>query len=78
HYVVNTVMPRHFLQTAARCGLSTEFAQGILDEIQAGADNAIDAALAGLPAGFPEALSASIIGGIRRRLQLIAQEKIAG
>jgi serine/threonine-protein kinase HipA len=78
HYVVNTVMPRHFLQTAARCGLSAEFAQGILDEIQAGADNAIAAALTGLPAGFPEALSASIIGGIRRRLQLIAQEKIAG
>lgn len=78
HYVVNTVMPRHFLQTAARCSLSTEFAQGILDEIQAGAESAINTALAGLPAGFPEPLSASIIGGIRRRLQLIAQEKIAG
>ena len=78
HYVVNTVMPRHFLQTVARCGLSAEFAQGILDEIQGDADRAIETTLAGLPAGFPEVLSASIIGGLRRRLQLIAQEKNAG
>ena len=78
HYAVNSIMPRHFLQTAVRCGLPSELAQGILDEIQAGADSAIDAALVGLPAGFPEAVSVSIIDGIRRRLQLIAQEKKAG
>ena len=77
-YGVYAIMPRHFLQTAARCGLSAEFAQGILDEVQASADSVIDATLAGLPAGFPEAVSAPIIDGIRRRLQLIAQEKHAG
>lgn len=78
YYTVNSIMPRHFLQTVVRCGLSGEFAQGILDEILAGVDSAIDAALAGLPAGFPESVSASITDGIRARLQLIAQEKTIG
>lgn len=76
YYAVNSIMPRHFLQTAVRCGLSVEFAQSILDEIQAGADSAIDAVRAELPAGFPEIVSVSIISGIRRRLQLIALEKV--
>ncbi len=78
HYTINSIMPRHFLQTAVRCGLSAEFAQGILDEVQAGADWAIDATLVGLPAEFPESVSASIINGIRRRLPLIDREKNAG
>ncbi|MBU6509645.1 MAG: type II toxin-antitoxin system HipA family toxin [Gammaproteobacteria bacterium] len=78
HYAMNIITPRHFLQTAVRCGLSTEFAQGILDEIQAGADSAIEAALSGLPAGFPESVSTSITDGIRGRLKLIAQEKSIG
>lgn len=73
HYVINSIMPRHFQQTAAHCGLPADFAQGILDEIQANADRAIDAALADLPPGFPEAVSSSIITGVRRRLRLIAQ-----
>ena len=75
NYAMKSIMPRHFLQTAVRCGLSAEFAQSILDEILAGAESAIEAALAGLPAGLPESISASIIAGVRGRLQLIAQEK---
>lgn len=75
HYAVNSIMPRLFLQTTARCGLSVEFTQRILDEILAGADSAIDSVLGTLPARFPESVSASITGGIRVRLRLIAQEK---
>lgn len=78
NYGVNSIMPRHFRQTAVRCGLSGEFAQGILDDTFAGAESAIDAALAGMPAGFPESVGTSITDGIRRRLQLIAQEKTIG
>lgn len=78
NYGVNSIMPRHFRQTAVRCSLSGEFAQGILDDIFAGAESAIDAALAGMPAGFPESVSTSITHGIRARLQLIAQEKTIG
>src|SRR5579859_3420986 len=78
HYAVNSVMPRHFLQTAVRCGLSAEFVHGILDEIHFGADRSIEAAVAGLPAGFPQGVSASIIDGIRRRLRLIGQDNKAG
>ena len=34
HYTIDTIMPRHFLQTAAACGVSTALVQGIPDEIE--------------------------------------------
>ncbi len=77
HYTINSIMPRHFLQTADRCGLSTDFAQSILDEIQSNAERAIDTTLAELPPDFPESVSAPIITGVRRRLRLITQENNA-
>ena len=72
HYVIDSIMPRHFLQTAAKCGIPPAFVQGIMDEIASDADRAIDAALRGLPPGFPAPLTASIIEGLRRRLRLLA------
>ena len=70
HHVIDSIVPRHFLQTAENCGLPAALVQGILDEIQHDADRAIEEALEGLPAGFPEAISKPIIEGIRRRLRL--------
>jgi serine/threonine-protein kinase HipA len=72
HYVIDSIMPRHFLQTAASSGVPAVLVQGILDEIDAGADRAIDAALTGLPTGFPEEIVASVIEGVCRRLRLFA------
>jgi serine/threonine-protein kinase HipA len=70
HYVIDSIMPRHFLQTAASCGVPTALVQGILDEIERDADRAIEAALKDLPSGFPEAIASSIIEGVRQRLRL--------
>jgi serine/threonine-protein kinase HipA len=72
HYVIDSILPRHFLQTAARCGLPAALVQGIIDEIGNDADRAIDAALKDLPSGFPEAIASSIVDGVRRRLALFA------
>lgn len=69
HYVVDTILPRHFLQTAKKCGVPSAMVQDIFDEIINDAPNAIDAALAGLPKEFPEAIAQSIIDGLRRRLR---------
>jgi serine/threonine-protein kinase HipA len=54
HYVIDQIVPRHFLQTAARAGVPASLVQGILDEIENDTDRAIDAAVSGLPPGFPE------------------------
>ena len=52
HYVIDEIVPRHFLQTAARAGVPASLVQGILDEIENDTDRAIDAAVNGLPPGF--------------------------
>lgn len=70
HYTIGSITPRHFLQTAARNALPAGTVRTILDEIHDQAPAALDATLADLPAGFPEALATSIINGFRRRLRL--------
>jgi serine/threonine-protein kinase HipA len=70
HYVIDSIMPRHFLQTAASSGVPTAVVRGILDEIESDAGRAIEATLNDLPSGFPEGIVGSVIEGIRRRLRL--------
>ncbi len=72
HYIIDSILPRHFLQTAVRRGLPAALVQGIIDEIGDDADRAIDAVLKDLPPGFPEAIVSSIVDGMRRRLGLFA------
>jgi serine/threonine-protein kinase HipA len=70
HYVIDSIMPRHFLQSAARAGVPASLVQGILDEIENDTDRAIDAAANDVPSGFPERIVSSVIEGLRRRLRL--------
>jgi serine/threonine-protein kinase HipA len=77
HYVIDSVAPRDFVQAAEKCRLPASLAQGILEEVEGSADRAIDEALKGLPAGFPGAISKSIIEGIRRRLRLFAHPRVS-
>jgi serine/threonine-protein kinase HipA len=72
HYTIDSIMPRHFLQTAASAGVPASLVQGILDEIENDTDHAIDAAVNDLPSRFPERIVSSIIEGLRRRLRLFA------
>jgi serine/threonine-protein kinase HipA len=71
HYVIDTIMPRHFTQTAVRCGIPKATIEDIFAEIEGAADGAIDDVLNALPPEFPEALSSSIVAGIKRRLELL-------
>ena len=72
HYTIDSIMPRHFLQTAAKSGVPVSLVQAILDEIENDTDRAIDAAVNGLPFGFPERIVSSVIEGVRRRLRQFA------
>jgi serine/threonine-protein kinase HipA len=69
HYVVDTVMPGHFQQTAARAGVGASIVEAILEDIRATAPLAIDAVKNALPGDFPEAVAASIFRGFEARLQ---------
>jgi serine/threonine-protein kinase HipA len=73
HYTIDSIVPRHFLQTAATAGVPASLVQGILDEIENDADRAIDAVVNDLPSGFPERIVSSVIEGVRRRLRLFAR-----
>jgi serine/threonine-protein kinase HipA len=72
HYVIDSIAPRHFLQTAAKYGVPPVLVQGIMDEIEKDADRAIDVAVKNLPSQFPEEITSSIIEGVRRRRRLFA------
>ncbi len=72
HYVINTIAPRHFLQTAKKCGVPSAVVQEIFDEIADTAPAAIDTALADLPKDFPEPIAQSIIEGLRGRMRPFA------
>jgi serine/threonine-protein kinase HipA len=68
HYVIDEIMPRHFVQTAAKSAVTESDVDGIFDEIARDEQSAVGKTLEALPAGFPKALVRSIVGGLRSRL----------
>lgn len=71
HYVVDTVMPRHFLQTAARAGVGASILERVFEDIRSRTPSTIDEVTKSLPDGFPEQVVASIIHGFEGRLRLL-------
>jgi serine/threonine-protein kinase HipA len=68
-YVVDEIVPRHFMQTAARSGTAAAAVKEICAKLSHSADAAIDNTLAALPADFPKALTHSVTSGLRARLR---------
>ncbi len=71
HYRINTIAPRHFLQSAQLAGVGEEIVHSIFEELREIAQEAIARTLHRLPARFPKKVSASIRAGFLRRLELI-------
>jgi len=71
HYVVHEIMPRHFVQTAARSGIPASVVQGIFNELLEAEQRAVNQAMDQLPGGFPEKLARSIVNGLHARLRLL-------
>jgi serine/threonine-protein kinase HipA len=71
HYRINTISPRHFVQTAGRAGVGEGVANSIFTELRDIAKDAIVHTLDHLPTRFPKEVSASIRTGFLRRLALI-------
>lgn len=72
-YVIGSIVPRHFIQTADACGLPRGTMEAIFAQLADTLPDAIETVMAALPEGFPEALANSIVGGIRARLALIGR-----
>ena len=71
HYAIDTILPRHFAQTAAREGVPAHAIDEICRELAEGAEPAMETVLASLPGDFPADLADSIASGFRRRLRPI-------
>lgn len=69
HYVVNSISPRHFVETGKLSGLADDVIPGLFDELLEKAPLAIEQVLSELPRHFPEKLTASICKGINLRLR---------
>ena len=67
HYVVHTIVGRHFVQTAKSCGLPDKMVAEVIQELTDTATKSIEQALSALPKGFPEKIAASISSGVRQR-----------
>ena len=75
HYGVNEILPRHFVQTAAKSGVPESVVQSIFDELLVAEQAAVTKVLNDLPAEFPPELAQSIVGGLRARMRRVEQAR---
>jgi serine/threonine-protein kinase HipA len=73
HYGVDQILPRHFVQTAAKSGIPASVVQSIFDELLDVEETVVPKVMEDLPARFPQGLTRSIIDGLRSRLRLVQQ-----
>jgi len=73
HYILDTILPRHFIQSAAQAGMSAGVVNAVMTELLEQAPQAIATAQEQLPDDFPESISGSIMGGFQRRLSLMEE-----
>jgi HipA-like protein len=72
HYVVHTILGRHFKQTADACGLPPKAFNQIVQELGDTAKQKIDETLSKLSPDFPAAVAQSISDGAKRRIGALA------
>lgn len=72
HYAIHDILPRHFMQMADLAGVGAPAMKAILEDIAANAERQAEAAIAILPAGFPDQLVTSTMAAISHRTRLVA------
>ena len=71
HYTLDTILPRHFAQTARAAKLPPEMVERLVSEVAAAVPAAIEGSVAAMPEGFPERIRDSVVAGVRERLRRI-------
>ncbi|SMX37175.1 type II toxin-antitoxin system HipA family toxin [Octadecabacter ascidiaceicola] len=72
HYKVANIVGRHIVETGVQSGLSRAVVQSLFEELQETSHAIVEATFNQLPAGFPEALLASIDNALKARLHLLS------
>ncbi len=72
HYQVDDIVPRHFIQTAARAGVGEALVRAIFEDLAQSAGARAEVVFSTLPAGFPEELVSSIQAALARRVRLLS------
>lgn len=67
HYLVDSIMPRHFLQTAELAGVGAPLMRTIVEDLAAHAEKQTEAVIDALPSGFPGQLATSVGTAMKRR-----------
>ena len=75
HYDIATILPRHFVQTAALAGVGMPTMRNIFDDLGAHAVRQSEKVAGALPAGFPDEVVTPVISAIRERSRLLADVK---
>jgi serine/threonine-protein kinase HipA len=73
HYVLSRVSPRHFQQTANKCGIPAATVADIFKDLVATAPAAIAGALEALPDKFSREMAEQIVEGFKTRLKKIEE-----
>ena len=71
HYVLHTIQPRHYVQTARTAGMSAETVNALMEDIAERLPTAVESVTAKLPNDFPQAVSTSIVRGLVERSRLL-------
>lgn len=67
HYHWDNIQPRHFISTAKQAGFNEKTAKAVMDEMMGMVEEVITKVELQLPADFPEAITTSIMAGMRRQ-----------
>lgn len=70
HYIIDTVMPRHFIESAENAGVPGSVVREQVKQLADLAPRAIESVIKSLPSGFPRDISSSIARGVEQRLTL--------
>lgn len=71
HYLMDTLTPRHFMQSAKTAGMNLYDALSMLQTLKQQAPAALEHAIAQMPNGFPASITDHIAAGLLSRLALI-------
>ncbi len=68
HYLIDTILGRHFIQTGEQAGLPKSLVQSAIQDIADNADKTMSKLEAALPADFPESIHTSVSAAVKTRL----------
>jgi serine/threonine-protein kinase HipA len=71
HYLLNEILPRHFMQAAEIAGVATNAVRTIFDDLTENMERSVEKTIDELPDGFPEEMTSSIRTAIGHRIDLM-------